>query len=113
MSIKSVQERNTTTQLIELQEISQGALQGGSMFNGNFNLIQHLKVKIAVRVGGASITVGELFALKEAAVIKLDQLLDDPVDILLEGQVIARGRLVAVDDYFGISVTELPQAPKA
>jgi flagellar motor switch protein FliN/FliY len=33
---------------------------------------------------------------------------DQPVDVLLEGQVVARGVLVAVDDHFGIRITELP-----
>lgn len=100
-------------QLIELTEVKEREVQGAPLFAGNLSLIQGLKVKLAVSAGNAAITVGELFSLRESSILKLDRLTDEPVDILLEGQVIARGRLVAVDDNFGVSITELPQPPKA
>ena len=53
-------------------------------------------------------TVGELLSAKENQVLRLDRTLDQAVDLLLEGQVIARGQLVAVDDYFAVRITELP-----
>ncbi|PHV12889.1 flagellar motor switch protein FliN [Chitinimonas sp. BJB300] len=61
------------------------------------------------RLGGTELSVGELMDMKENAVLPLDRLLDDPVDLLLDGHVVARGQLVAVGDSFGIRVTELPK----
>lgn len=114
MSVKPMHdETRPAPQLIELTEMTEREVQGAPLFAGNLNLIKGLKVRLAVSAGDASITVGELFSLKESSILKLDRLTDDPVDILLEGQVIARGRLVAVDDNFGVSITELPQPPKA
>ena len=54
-------------------------------------------------------SVGELFELKDRSVVKLDRLTTDPVDILLDEKVIARGKLVVAGDNFGISITEIPQ----
>jgi flagellar motor switch protein FliN/FliY len=43
-------------------------------------------------------------------VIELDRLVDDPVELLLEGKVIARGEAVIVDGNYGLRVTEVPQS---
>lgn len=66
-------------------------------------------VRLQVCVGEAAMTVGQLLQAQENAVLALDRRIDQPVDLLLEGRVVARGRLVAVDDRFGVAITELPQ----
>ncbi|MFE1574352.1 FliM/FliN family flagellar motor switch protein [Comamonas odontotermitis] len=52
--------------------------------------------------------MGELLAAKEHQVLVLDRDVEHPVDLILEGQVIARGQLVAVDGQFAVRLTELP-----
>jgi flagellar motor switch protein FliN/FliY len=99
-----------TAQLIELSEMPAQQGQGQSIMAGGMDAIEHVKVRLVVQVGEASITIGELQSMKEAHVIKLESLADAPVDILLEGRIVARGQLVAVDDNFGVRVTELPKA---
>ena len=59
-------------------------------------------------IGDIHLTVGELMSAREHQVLVLDRLLSQPVDVMLEGQVVARGELVAVDDQFAVRVTELP-----
>ena len=44
--------------------------------------------------------------------LKLDRPVDDPVDVMLDGHLVARGRLVAVGDEFGVQLTELAKAAK-
>jgi flagellar motor switch protein FliN/FliY len=68
-----------------------------------------LKVRLTARIGCADMTIGELTALKEGAVLALDKLIDQPVDLLAEGHLIAQGTLVAVDDHFGVRVTAVAQ----
>jgi flagellar motor switch protein FliN/FliY len=51
--------------------------------------------------------VGDLLAAKEHQVLVLDRKVDQPVDLLLEGKVIARGQLVAVDGCFAVRISEL------
>jgi flagellar motor switch protein FliN/FliY len=70
--------------------------------------LHDVKARVMVCVGGATITVGELLAARQDQVLRLDRAVDQPVDLLVEGQLIARGQLVAVDDYFGVRITELP-----
>lgn len=70
--------------------------------------LRHIKTRIEVRVGGAEITVGELLAAREGQVLALEQALEHAVDILVEGQVVARGQLVAVDGQFAVRITERP-----
>ena len=72
------------------------------------NPLHSIKTVVTVCVGQAALTVGELLGAKAQQVIRLDRLVDEPVDILLQGKVIARGHLVAVGEHFGIRITELP-----
>ena len=72
------------------------------------NPLHQIKARLTVCVGEAEVTVGDLLAAREQQVLRLDRAVDAPVDLLLEGQLIARGILVAVDDHFGVRITELP-----
>jgi flagellar motor switch protein FliN/FliY len=67
-----------------------------------------VKVRLQVCVGDAEMTVGELLAARESEVLVLDRLVEHPVDLVLEGKVVARGELVAVDGAFAVRITELP-----
>jgi flagellar motor switch protein FliN/FliY len=53
-------------------------------------------------------TLGELLAARRNEVLVLDRGVEQPVDLLLEGRVVARGQLVAVDGAFAVRITELP-----
>lgn len=99
-------------QVVELPDASQRQSLGSPLFNGPLSLVRNVKVKLALSLGSTSMTVSELAALKDGSVLKLDKLLDDDVELVLDGQTVARGRLVAVDDHFGISITELAPLPK-
>jgi len=63
---------------------------------------------VSVRVGQAETTVGELLEMKPGAVLALDRLVDQALDVLVDEHVVARGTLVAVGDHFGIRLTEPP-----
>lgn len=92
---------------VKLQEMAASAGSGKSVFGANFELIQGLKVTLSVGVGCAEMSVADLFALKEGAVLKLAALTDEPLDITLDGKLVGRGELVVVGDHFGIRITEL------
>jgi len=92
---------------VKLQELTRTESGGKAVFAGHFELIQGVKVQLAVSVGKCELTIAELFALKEGSVIGLDQPSDAPVDIHLEGKLIGRGEIVVVGDNFGIRITEL------
>lgn len=100
---------DTPVQYASLAEIPASNPQGPTLLGSNLHLIQGVKIKLSARIGETEISVGELFSLKDGSIIKLDRLTDEPIDILLDGKTVARGKLVVSDDYFGVSITEIPQ----
>ncbi len=72
--------------------------------------LRNVKAKLTVCIGSAELTVGELLGAQEQQVIRLDRGVEQPVDVLLEGHVVARGTLVAVDEHFAVRITEVPAA---
>ncbi|WP_374357312.1 FliM/FliN family flagellar motor switch protein [Chitinimonas sp.] len=96
-------------QPIALDELPGSAAHAPSLLSGHLALIKNVKVQLSVKVGEAQVSVGELLQMREDHLLTLDRPLDAPVDILLDGQVVARGQLVAVDDQFGVRITELPR----
>ena len=70
------------------------------------NPLHQVKATLSVCVGS------ELLKARKDQVIALDSGVDEPVDLLLEGKVVARGQLVAIGDRFGVRITQLPQALK-
>lgn len=76
------------------------------------NPLHGIRTRLTVVLGSIDISVGELLGAKEQQVLRLDRSLEQPVDVMLEGQVVARGMLVAVGDDFGVRITELPRPLK-
>lgn len=98
-------------QIIELDQLPAAEPAGpallGSNLSSNLNLLQGVKVGLSVVVGGIETTLGELMALQAQSVLKVERELNAPVDLLLDGKLVARGQLVAVDDNFGVRITEI------
>jgi len=92
---------------IELDELNDSSLSEMPMFTNNIELVKNVKVKLSVMLGGSELTVDELFNLKSGSIVKLDKLLSAPISVQLEGNIIAKGTLVAVDDNFGIKITDI------
>ncbi|MGZ3182494.1 MAG: FliM/FliN family flagellar motor switch protein [Telluria sp.] len=99
-----------TAHPVELAPLPAAPAGGQDILAGNLDVIGNVRVRLGVRVGEADLSVAELMGMKTDHVLKLDADLDAPVDVLLDGKVIARGQLVAVDDNFGVRITDLPQA---
>jgi flagellar motor switch protein FliN len=96
------------TELLTLEELVDSSTSAASVVVDRTSPLLDIKAQLQVCVGEATMTVGELLAAKQGHVIALDRGIDQVVDVLLEGRVVARGQLVAVDDVFGVRITELP-----
>ncbi len=92
---------------IKLAELESSDASAPSLFGENLDLIRNVKVRLAVSVGGCELSVKELFSLKQDSVLSLDKNTRDLVEVTLDGKVIARGTLVAVDDNFGVRISEI------
>ena len=71
--------------------------------------IDSIPVRLAVEVGMASMTIARMFDLQAGAVVVLDRQVDEPLDIRVNGTLIARGEIVAVDGKYGVRVVELAE----
>ncbi|HVZ46114.1 MAG TPA: FliM/FliN family flagellar motor switch protein [Ramlibacter sp.] len=99
-----------TAQVISLTEVhgEPGRPVEGAALAVTSNPLHAVRARLQVRVGEVELTVGELMAAKEHEVLVLDRTIDEAVDLMLEGQVVARGELVAMDGRFALRITELP-----
>jgi flagellar motor switch protein FliN len=76
----------------------------------NYDAILSIPVTVQVVLGSTSMPVASLMKLGRGAVISLDQRVGDPVNIVVNGRVVARGEVVVVDDdnsRFGVSLIEI------
>jgi flagellar motor switch protein FliN/FliY len=95
-----------TVSAIELPALVETKERGAAL-GERLDLVEHVKVKVTVTLGGAEISLGRLFSLTSGEVLPLDRDVDAPVDVRVHGKLIARGHLVAVGDRFGVSVSEI------
>lgn len=102
-----------TAHVIALGELPDAAESGEHVLAGLPNPLHQVKVRLQVSVGEVGVTIGELLAAQQHQVFVLDRGVDQPVDVFLEGRVVARGQLVAVDDRFAVRITQLPIPLKA
>lgn len=101
----------STAQVIALPDLPVEDDRGAPILR-DWNPLHQIKAKLQVCVGEATLSVGDLLAAKENQVLCLNRAVDQPVDLTIEGKVVARGQLVAVDDCFAVRITELPVALK-
>merc|ERR1711991_179857 len=73
----------------------------------NLRVLENIDVKLTVEVGSAELKIRELLRLNEGSVIELDRLAGDPLDILINGTMIAKGEVVMVGERFGIRFVEI------
>lgn len=82
--------------------------QGGTNAAGrDLEMIMDIPVKLAVELGRTRITIKQLLELAQGSVIELDGLAGEPMDILINGYLIAQGEVVVVEDKYGIRITEI------
>jgi flagellar motor switch protein FliN/FliY len=75
--------------------------------NGDLALVLEVPVELAVEIGRTTMTVRETLAIAPGSIIALDRMAGEPVDLLVNGKQIARGEVVAIDEEFGLRVTEV------
>jgi flagellar motor switch protein FliN len=74
------------------------------------NLLMDVELALTLRFGSRSLPLSEILDLTPGAVIELDRQVHDPVDMLLDGRVVARGEVVVMEGNYGLRVTEVGPA---
>jgi len=78
-----------------------------SMDGPNLDVILDIPVSISMEVGNTEITIRNLLQLNQGSVIELDRLAGEPLDVLVNGTLIAHGEVVVVNEKFGIRLTDV------
>jgi flagellar motor switch protein FliN len=96
---------------VTVQPVQFGALDGlGQVLgelNQNLGLVQDILLNMTVELGRSEITIREVLELTRGSVIELDRLAGEPVDLLANGKLIAKGEIVVIEDNFGFRVTSI------
>ncbi|MTI50206.1 MAG: flagellar motor switch protein FliN [Alcanivorax sp.] len=79
----------------------------GSGAARDLEMIMDIPVKLSVELGRTRITIKQLLELAQGSVVELDGLAGEPMDILINGYLIAQGEVVVVEDKYGIRITEI------
>lgn len=79
-----------------------------TMENGHgIELLMDVALEVSVELGRSHMSIGEILSLRTGSVIELDKLAGEPVDVSVNGTLIARGEVVVVDEKFGVRITEV------
>jgi flagellar motor switch protein FliN len=70
-------------------------------------LLLDVALEVSVALGSSHMSIGEILALRTGSVIELDKLAGEPVDVSVNGTLVARGEVVVVDEKFGVRITEV------
>ena len=73
----------------------------------DLEMIMDIPVKLTVELGRTKLTIKQLLELAQGSVIELEGLAGEPMDILINGYLIAQGEVVVVEDKYGIRITEI------
>jgi flagellar motor switch protein FliN len=69
--------------------------------------LMDVELQVSLRFGGKRMVLREILELGPAAVVELDRQVQEPIELLLDGRVLARGEVVVVDGNYGLKVTEV------
>jgi flagellar motor switch protein FliN/FliY len=85
------------------------AVEGAAPEQANLDLVMDVELNVTLRFGQRQLTLREVLDLTSGSVVELDRQVEEPVELLLNGMVIARGEAVVIDGNYGLRVTEVSQ----
>lgn len=94
-------------QLGDIQEASESTAQTSGVKDRNLNLILDIPLKVTVELGRTKMPVSELLNLTQGSVIELAKLAGEPMEVLVNDKLIARGEAVVVNEKFGVRLTDI------
>lgn len=77
----------------------------------NLDLLMNVPLQITAELGRCKMPVSDILKLGTGSIVELDRMAGGPVDLLVNSKLVARGEVVAIDENFGVRVTELIQKP--
>ena len=107
MAAASADLADAAIQPVAFGQLGQGELAADKQ---NLDLLLDVEIPISVEVGRAQMSLEEVLKLVPGSVIALDKKAEEPVDLRVNGKLVARGEVVLVDDVYGLRVTQIVDA---
>ncbi|MFM2478327.1 flagellar motor switch protein FliN [Celerinatantimonas sp. MCCC 1A17872] len=95
---------------VELEEFAEDPKVGSSLSDEEqqkLDAILDIPVTISMEVGRSSINIRNLLQLNQGSVVELDRVAGEPLDVMVNGTLVAHGEVVVVNDKFGIRLTDV------
>ncbi|BBB25178.1 flagellar motor switch protein FliN [Amphritea japonica] len=93
-----------SSQSIDLDELRD---EGVALDNPSMDVILDIPVKLSMEVGRSDISIRNLLQLNQGSVVELDRVAGEPLDVLVNGTLVAHGEVVVVNDRYGIRLTDV------
>jgi flagellar motor switch protein FliN/FliY len=88
----------------EFQQLTQAAPTGKT---SSIDLLLDVSLPVSIELGQTQLTISDILALGPGSVVELARLAGEPVDVMVNHKLVARGEVVVVDENFGVRVTQL------
>lgn len=101
---------NVPNRNVNVQPVQFANFQPGSYVQhdeSNLNLLLDIPLKVTVELGRTHKQIKDILELSQGSIIELDKLAGEPVDILVNNKLIAKGEVVVIDENFGVRVTDI------
>jgi len=85
---------------------------GSDIAAGDIERVLDVPVQLTAELGRTRITIKSLLQLSQGSIVELDGLAGEPMDVLINGYLIAQGEVVVVNDKFGIRLTDILTPPE-
>jgi flagellar motor switch protein FliN len=93
-----------------LEQFSQSPARGVEPPPANLEAILDIPVTLSVQIGSTKISIRNLLQLNQGSVVELDRLAGEPLDVLVNGTLVAHGEVVVVNEKYGIRLTDVVSA---
>ena len=95
---------NAQVSRAEFQQLSEPASKGEIR---NMDLLLDVNLPVAIELGRTRMSISDILALGPGSVVELNKLAGEPVDLLVNQKIVARGEVVVIDENFGVRITQL------
>ena len=86
---------------------SQKTQSGSNSNTANLNLLLDVTLQLTIELGRTTMFIKDVLMLTEGTVVELDKNVGEELDILANGKLVGRGKLIVLDDYYGIQITQI------
>lgn len=100
-------EQGTEQENVELKTLSNEAVAGKEAHEINIDTLMNVPVTLSVEIGKRKMPIQQLISLNKGSMVELDKLVDEPLDLLVNGTLLARGEVVVLGDNFGLRLVDI------